>query len=89
MWSLGCLLYELVTGRYLYADDDWIRMFVRVTKARMHIPCPRSWQFELSRDTLTCATIPVARFGAAGFKVSDFNSSTGAPHMEKRLRASL
>ena len=34
MWSLGCLLYELVTGRYLFADDDWIRMFVRVTKAR-------------------------------------------------------
>ncbi len=38
VWSLGCLLYELVTGRYLYADDDWIRMFVRVTKARMHTP---------------------------------------------------
>ena len=32
VWSLGCLLYELVTGRYLFADDDWIKMFVRVTK---------------------------------------------------------
>ena len=40
VWSLGCLLYELVTGRYLYADDDWIRMFVRVTKARMRTLCP-------------------------------------------------
>ena len=32
VWSLGCLLYELVTGDYLFADDDWIKMFVRVTK---------------------------------------------------------
>lgn len=32
VWSLGCLLYELVTGSYLFADDDWIKMFVRITK---------------------------------------------------------
>ncbi len=32
MWSLGCLLYELVTGRFLFHDPDWIRFFMRVTR---------------------------------------------------------
>lgn len=32
LWSLGCLLYELVTGRFLFHDPDWIRFFMRVTR---------------------------------------------------------
>ena len=32
IWSLGCLLYELVTGRFLFHDPDWIRFFMRVTR---------------------------------------------------------
>lgn len=32
VWSLGCLLYELVTGRFLFHDPDWIRFFMRVTR---------------------------------------------------------
>ncbi|BBN11114.1 hypothetical protein MPTK1_5g09170 [Marchantia polymorpha subsp. ruderalis] len=31
VWSLGCLLYELLTGEYLFYDDDWLRFFIRVT----------------------------------------------------------
>lgn len=31
MWSLGCLLYELLTGEFLFYDDDWVRFFIRVT----------------------------------------------------------
>lgn len=34
VWSLGCLLYELVTGEYLFFDPDWIRFFMRVTTAQ-------------------------------------------------------
>jgi hypothetical protein len=33
VWSLGCLLYELVTGSMLFYDPDWIRFFLRVTSA--------------------------------------------------------
>lgn len=33
VWSLGCLLYELLTGTFLLHDPDWIRFFMRVTRA--------------------------------------------------------
>jgi len=33
IWSLGCLLYELVTGQFLFHDPDWIRFFMRVTRS--------------------------------------------------------
>jgi len=32
IWSLGCLLYELLTGEYLFMDKDYIQFFMRVTK---------------------------------------------------------
>ena len=31
VWSLGCLLFEIVGGIMLFYDDDWIRFFMRVT----------------------------------------------------------
>ena len=31
VWSLGCLLYELVTGCHLFASIDWVQFFVMVT----------------------------------------------------------
>ncbi|CAM6089558.1 unnamed protein product [Calypogeia fissa] len=31
VWSLGCLLYELLTGEYLFYDEDWLKFFMRVT----------------------------------------------------------
>src|SRR5689334_12629306 len=30
-WSLGCLFFELLTGQFLFADNDWVRFFIRVT----------------------------------------------------------
>jgi hypothetical protein len=32
-WSAACLLYEVLTGDFLFYDDDWIRFFIRVTGA--------------------------------------------------------
>ena len=32
IWSLGCLLYEVVTGDYLYDARDWTRFCVKITK---------------------------------------------------------
>lgn len=40
VWSLGCLLYELVVGDFLYHDPDWIRFFFRVTRANEDILPP-------------------------------------------------
>ena len=31
VWSIGCLFYELITGEYLFADNDWSRFFMRIT----------------------------------------------------------
>merc|ERR1740127_333525 len=31
IWSLGCLLFELLTGRFLFIDDDLSTFFVRIT----------------------------------------------------------
>ena len=28
---MGCLLYELLTGEFLFYDQDWVRFFIRIT----------------------------------------------------------
>ena len=33
IWSLGCLLYELLTGEFLFNYPDWALFFIRVTSA--------------------------------------------------------
>ena len=32
VWSLGCLLFELVAGHFLFFDPDWISFFMRITQ---------------------------------------------------------
>jgi len=31
IWSLGCLLYELLTGEYLFSSDDYVVFYLRLT----------------------------------------------------------
>lgn len=33
VWSAACTLFEILTGDFLFYDVDWIRFFLRVTKA--------------------------------------------------------
>ena len=40
IWSLGCLLFEIIAGDYLFHDEDWIRFFIRVTQAHEASPLP-------------------------------------------------
>ncbi|KAK9831313.1 hypothetical protein WJX81_001162 [Elliptochloris bilobata] len=39
-WAAGCLLYELLTGRLLFQDADWIRFFMRVTQPGQELLAP-------------------------------------------------
>jgi protein-tyrosine phosphatase len=40
VWSLGCLLYELLTGEFLFYDQDWVRFFIRVTSQGQELITP-------------------------------------------------
>lgn len=31
VWSLGCLLFELMTGNMLFTDNDWLQLVARIT----------------------------------------------------------
>ena len=31
IWSLGCLLYELLTGEFLFYEADWVHFYIRYT----------------------------------------------------------
>ena len=31
IWSLGCLFYELLTGKFLFYEPDWIKFYSRIT----------------------------------------------------------
>ena len=43
VWALGCLLYELLTGRILFYDPDWIRFFMRLVQPnQVRLLCLRS-----------------------------------------------
>lgn len=42
IWSLGCLFYELLTGDFLFYDNDWVRFFIRVTSPQeVRSPYPK------------------------------------------------
>ena len=41
MWSLGCVLYELLTGEFLFFDNDWIHFFFRVTDKNQQVSLVR------------------------------------------------
>jgi serine/threonine protein kinase len=31
IWSLACLLYELLTAEYLFHRNDWVNFYIQVT----------------------------------------------------------
>jgi serine/threonine protein kinase len=31
VWSLGCLLFEILTGEHLFHNPDWVQFYIRVT----------------------------------------------------------
>lgn len=37
IWSIGCLFYELITGEFLFLDQDWSRFFLRITDEKQEL----------------------------------------------------
>ena len=37
VWSMGCLLYELLTNRFLFNDSDWLKFYTRITSTKSDI----------------------------------------------------
>jgi serine/threonine protein kinase len=31
VWSLGCLLFEILSGEHLFHNPDWVQFYIRVT----------------------------------------------------------
>ncbi|KYQ93892.1 putative protein kinase [Tieghemostelium lacteum] len=40
VWSLGCLFFELLTGEFLFYEDDWVKFFIRVTQPGQELITP-------------------------------------------------
>ena len=64
VWSLGCLLYELIVGDYLFRDEDWSRFYVRLTSKRGQ---------QLISDT---SRSKLLIYGEGGRKILDFLQTT-------------
>ena len=41
VWSVGCLLFELLTGEYLFQEDDWTTFYMRVTNEALPLVTPQ------------------------------------------------
>lgn len=54
VWSVGCLLYEVLTGNYLYQDKDWIRFFIKITQAESVKPFAEASSVKLQNYILSC-----------------------------------
>ena len=37
VWSVGCLFYELLTGKFLFYDPDWTKFYSRVTSKEQEL----------------------------------------------------
>jgi serine/threonine protein kinase len=37
IWSMGCLLFELLTNKFLFNDSDWLKFYSRLTNPKLDI----------------------------------------------------
>jgi serine/threonine protein kinase len=70
VWSLGCLLFELVTGHFLFDAEDWARFYLTVTGDET-LMSPAAAAFLLS--------LPASP-SSAGMLTAASGAATTAPH---------
>ena len=61
VWSAACTLYEMLTGDFLFYDQDWSKFFLRVTTFGTHI--------ELAKSSFTFAKKPALSQLVRGIKL--------------------
>ena len=52
VWSLGCLLYEIMTGEYLFLNTDWVSFFMRITGEGSHSLLSKENETKLDNEIL-------------------------------------
>lgn len=63
VWSLGCLLFEVVTGEYLFSQQDWVALFVTVTS-----PCACWATHRAAVSVAALSPHDVVAFARGGFR---------------------
>jgi serine/threonine protein kinase len=52
VWSLGCILYELVYNRLPFAEMDWLHMIQAIVDPRYEIDFPERPDFDALQDVM-------------------------------------
>jgi serine/threonine protein kinase len=65
VWSLGCLLYELLAGQYLYDTSDWSQFFVTLMAADPDTPANTSTNATTATASTAAATATATASTAA------------------------
>jgi serine/threonine protein kinase len=94
VWSLGCLLYELLAGQYLYDTSDWSHFFVTLMAADPDIAATTS----ITSTTAATATVSSTAVGGgtggstkkrASLSVLPVNSTQALAHLPSTVQSAL
>jgi serine/threonine protein kinase len=81
VWSLGCLLYELLAGQYLYDTSDWSQFFVTLMAAEPDTATPTT--------TTSSSTTSASTKKRASLSVLPVNSMQALAHLPAAVQTAL
>ena len=86
VWSLGCLFFELLTGRLLFAEQSWPELFVTLCLTPISLPTesPSATDTVGTAISIGGVSVPCSK-ATPSFSVNTFNSST----KQKSLNSSV
>ena len=81
VWSMGCLLYELLTDKFLFNDNDWLKFYNRLMN-------PKSDILEKANKEAIGVASPHNKAKTVGLKIVEFLESTLVRNQDLRPTAS-